>query len=123
MSSRFDKILAKAHQFYAVREALDRAVKTHTGRGQVGVVWHTQGSGKSYSMLFFARAAMREKALHNPTIVVVTDRTDLDSQGYTNVGVSFSFEIKANLTGTGAAQTANPTYAQLAGESAKEENV
>lgn len=77
------KILAKAHQFYAVREALDRAVKTHTGRGQVGVVWHTQGSGKSYSMLFFARAAMREKALHNPTIVVVTDRTDLDSQLYT----------------------------------------
>ena len=77
------KILAKAHQFYAVREALDRAVNTHTGRGQVGVVWHTQGSGKSYSMLFFARAAMREKALHNPTIVVVTDRTDLDSQLYT----------------------------------------
>lgn len=79
-SKSYVKILAKAHQYYAVREALDRAVKTHTGRGQVGVVWHTQGSGKSYSMLFFARAAMREKALHNPTIVVVTDRTDLDSQ-------------------------------------------
>lgn len=82
-SKSYVKILAKAHQYYAVREALDRAVKTHTGRGQVGVVWHTQGSGKSYSMLFFARAAMREKALHNPTIVVVTDRTDLDSQLYT----------------------------------------
>lgn len=81
-SKSYVKILAKAHQYYAVREALDRAVKTHTGRGQVGVVWHTQGSGKSYSMLFFARAAMREKALYNPTIVVVTDRTDLDSQLY-----------------------------------------
>ncbi|OFL53446.1 hypothetical protein HMPREF2765_06375 [Rothia sp. HMSC062H08] len=82
-SKSYVKILAKAHQYYAVREALDRAVKTHIGRGQVGVVWHTQGSGKSYSMLFFARAAMREKALLNPTIVVVTDRTDLDSQLYT----------------------------------------
>ena len=82
-SKSYVKILAKAHQYYAVREALDRAVKTHIGRGQVGVVWHTQGSGKSYSMLFFARAAMREKALYNPTIVVVTDRTDLDSQLYT----------------------------------------
>lgn len=82
-SQSYVKVLAKAHQFYAVRGALARTVRTHTGRGQVGIVWHTQGSGKSYSMLFFARAAMREKALHNPTIVVVTDRTDLDSQLYT----------------------------------------
>lgn len=76
------KKLAGYHQFHAVRKALASTIDaagTH-GQRRGGVVWHTQGSGKSLTMLFFVRQLQLAKALKNPTIVVVTDRNDLDDQ-------------------------------------------
>ena len=74
------KILAGYHQYFAVKKAIEKAkIATHTdGRG--GVFWHTQGSGKSLSMVFYAH--LLQSALKNPTIVVMTDRIDLDDQLY-----------------------------------------
>jgi type I restriction enzyme R subunit len=76
------KKLAGYHQFHAVRKALASTVEAAGVHGQRrgGVVWHTQGSGKSLTMLFFVRQLQLAKALKNPTIVVVTDRNDLDDQ-------------------------------------------
>lgn len=76
------KKLAGYHQFHAVRKALSSAIEAASAEGDKrgGVVWHTQGSGKSLTMLFFARKLQLAKCLRNPTIVVVTDRNDLDDQ-------------------------------------------
>ncbi|MDZ5448266.1 type I restriction endonuclease subunit R [Labrys sp. ZIDIC5] len=76
------KKLAGYHQFHAVRKALASTVEAADVGGQHrgGVVWHTQGSGKSLTMLFFVRQLQLAKMLKNPTIVVVTDRNDLDDQ-------------------------------------------
>lgn len=76
------KKIAGYHQFHAVRSAIQQVVTasrpggTHKG----GVVWHTQGSGKSITMTCFAARVMQETAMENPTIVVITDRNDLDGQ-------------------------------------------
>ena len=76
------KKIAGYHQFHAVRAAISQVVVasrpggTHKG----GVVWHTQGSGKSITMTCFAARAMQEAVMENPTIVVITDRNDLDGQ-------------------------------------------
>ncbi len=74
------KILPAYHQYFAVRRALESTVQAHGTDGRAGVFWHTQGSGKSLSMVFYARQLMRSAALSNPTLVVVTDRNDLDGQ-------------------------------------------
>lgn len=76
------KKLAGYHQFHAVRKALRSTVKAAEDGGgrKGGVIWHTQGSGKSLTMLFFVRQLQLAKALRNPTIVLVTDRNDLDDQ-------------------------------------------
>lgn len=74
------KVLAAYHQYFAVRKAIastERAAKTD---GKGGVFWHTQGSGKSLSMVFYAHAL--QEALESPTLVVITDRNDLDDQLY-----------------------------------------
>ena len=76
------KKMAGYHQFHAVRHAIQstvRAVKPG-GDKRIGVVWHTQGSGKSLTMAFFTGRVVLHKALENPTIVVITDRNDLDDQ-------------------------------------------
>lgn len=75
------KILAGYHQYFAVRKAVDRTVKATGGDGKIGVFWHTQGSGKSLSMVFYAH--LIQTVLNKPTIVVITDRNDLDDQLYT----------------------------------------
>ena len=75
------KILAGYHQYFAVRKAVQRTVKATNGDGKIGVFWHTQGSGKSLSMVFYAH--MIQEVLSQPTIVVITDRNDLDDQLYT----------------------------------------
>lgn len=72
------KILAAYHQYFAVRKAVDRAREAVEGDGRIGVFWHTQGSGKSLSMVFFAH--LLQEKLDSPTIVVITDRNDLDDQ-------------------------------------------
>ncbi|WP_100489113.1 type I restriction endonuclease subunit R [Sporolactobacillus pectinivorans] len=77
------KILAAYHQYFAVKKAIEKTkmATSITGNRKIGVVWHTQGSGKSFSMVFYAAALVRQ--LNNPTIVVITDRNDLDDQLYT----------------------------------------
>ena len=74
------KILAAYHQYFAVKKAVERtkAAASENGDRKIGVIWHTQGSGKSYSMVFYTAGLVRE--LNNPTIVVITDRNDLDDQ-------------------------------------------
>ena len=98
------KIIAGYHQFHAVNAAVEETVRAsgmgessvlreepggywsgrmHGGKPgdrRAGVVWHTQGSGKSFTMLFFAASVIREAAMRNPTLVVLTDRNDLDDQ-------------------------------------------
>ncbi|GAA2440932.1 type I restriction endonuclease subunit R [Streptomyces macrosporus] len=80
--------LAKAHQYTAVNKALDKTVTAVASDGRIGVVWHTQGSGKSKEMEFYSAKAMKHPALRNPTIVVLTDRLDLDNQLYTGFAQS-----------------------------------
>ncbi|MBL8414907.1 MAG: type I restriction endonuclease subunit R [Propionivibrio sp.] len=103
-SGALHKIIAGYHQFHAVNAAVEETVRAsgmperHLLRGGVGtywagrmhggkpgdrragVVWHTQGSGKSFSMLFYAARVVRHPAMQNPTLVVLTDRNDLDDQ-------------------------------------------
>lgn len=83
--SGLTKIIAGYHQFHAVRRAMDHTVAA-TGSGgdkRIGVVWHTQGSGKSLLMAFYARQVILHPAMNNPTIMVLTDRNDLDEQLFT----------------------------------------
>ncbi len=102
-SGTLHKIVAGYHQFHAVNAAVEETVRASGGVGgdvqdergaywagrmhggqpgdrRAGVVWHTQGSGKSFSMLFYAARMVRDAAMHNPTLVVLTDRNDLDDQ-------------------------------------------
>lgn len=72
------KILTAYHQYYAVEKAVARTREAVAGNGKIGVFWHTQGSGKSFSMVFFAHQLIQQFA--ECTIVVVTDRKDLDNQ-------------------------------------------
>ncbi|MEN8292030.1 type I restriction endonuclease subunit R [Acinetobacter radioresistens] len=76
------KKIAGYHQFHAVREAVQAtiAAATPTGDKKAGVVWHTQGSGKSISMCCYAGKLLQQPAMHNPTLLIVTDRNDLDGQ-------------------------------------------
>ncbi len=74
----YTKILAGYHQYYAVEKAAVRTEEAVKGDGKIGVFWHTQGSGKSLSMVFLAHHP-KVQAM-NPTIVVITDRNDLDEQ-------------------------------------------
>ena len=76
------KKLAGYHQFGAVREAIAQTVRATRPGGdrKVGVVWHTQGSGKSLTMTFYAGRVIDEPAMENPTVIVITDRNDLDDQ-------------------------------------------
>lgn len=74
------KILAGYHQYFAVRKAVESTKRATVTDGKGGVFWHTQGSGKSLSMVFYAH--LLQEALDMPTIVVITDRNDLDDQLY-----------------------------------------
>lgn len=74
------KILAGYHQYFAVKKAIASTKKATVTDGKGGVFWHTQGSGKSLSMVFYAH--LLQEALDSPTIVVITDRNDLDDQLY-----------------------------------------
>ena len=76
------KIIAGYHQFHAVRHAVNSTVAASAPEGnqRVGVIWHTQGSGKSLLMAFYAGQLVKHSAMANPTLVVLTDRNDLDDQ-------------------------------------------
>lgn len=82
------KRVAKPHQYFAVTKAVGSTVDAVRTDGRAGVVWHTQGSGKSMEMELYAHAVADHPALGNPTLVVVTDRTELDDQLFTGFAVS-----------------------------------
>lgn len=71
-----NKILPAYHQYYGVEKAIERTLNTTNGKA--GIIWHTQGSGKSFSMVFYVGNMI--KKLDNPTVIVITDRNDLDNQ-------------------------------------------
>ena len=74
------KVIAKYHQVHAVNAAVESVARAMGGDRRGGVVWHTQGAGKSYTMVFFVSKLRRDPRFANPTVVAVTDRTDLDDQ-------------------------------------------
>jgi len=78
------KKLAAYHQFYAVNNAVEssKEVVPNPDEDRIGLVWHTQGSGKSLSMVFYAKKIRQESSMKNPTLVFLTDRNDLDDQLY-----------------------------------------
>ena len=78
------KKLAAYHQYWAVNKALKSTLAARKGNKKAGIVWHTQGSGKSLTMIFYSAKLVRE--LDNPTIVVLTDRNDLDDQLFGTFG-------------------------------------
>jgi len=83
----FIKKIAAFHQFYAVKKAVEKSIKSvldgkNPEERRIGVVWHTQGSGKSLTMLFYARKVLKIKELENPLLLFITDRKDLDEQLY-----------------------------------------
>ena len=80
---RRTKIIAKNHQFFGVNNAYNAFLRREELKGKLGVFWHTQGSGKSYSMVMLARK-IKHKCIGNFTFLVVTDREDLDTQIYKN---------------------------------------
>lgn len=81
------KRIAKYHQYWAVNAAVESTVRAAgpDGDKRGGVVWHTQGSGKSFEMVFYAAKLMRDPRMANPTLVFITDRNDLDDQLYSEV--------------------------------------
>lgn len=83
------KIVAGYHQFHGAQKAVEQAISAtrKDGDRKIGVIWHTQGSGKSYLMAFFAGLAIKSPELENPTIVVLTDRNDLDDQLFGTFGL------------------------------------
>lgn len=82
-----NKILPAYHQYYGVEKAVEKTVNTTDGKA--GIIWHTQGSGKSFSMVFYVGNMI--KKLSNPTIVVVTDRNDLDNQLFETFSKCYDF--------------------------------
>lgn len=78
------KIMAQYHQYFGVNKSLESIKKSikPNGNGKAGIIWHTQGSGKSFSMVMLAHKLLLESSLSVPTIVVLTDRIDLDDQLY-----------------------------------------
>ena len=74
------KVMAKYHQVHAVNAAVESAARAIVSDHRGGLIWHTQGAGKSYTMVFFVNNLRHDERFANPTVVAVTDRTDLDNQ-------------------------------------------
>jgi type I restriction enzyme R subunit len=83
------KVVAGYHQFHGAQKAMRQAIEATRPDGdrKIGVIWHTQGSGKSLLMAFFAGLAVKSQALENPTLVILTDRNDLDDQLFSTFGL------------------------------------
>lgn len=93
------KKLARYQQYFTVKEITERVKTLEQGKRKGGVVWHTQGSGKSLTMVLLAQSIAQAKEIQNPRIVMVTDRTDLDSQ-ITNTFKKCGREVMNATTGT-----------------------
>lgn len=103
------KILAGYHQYHAVNKATESTVRAtlESGDRRIGVVWHTQGSGKSLSMVFYVGKLVLSDELQNPTIVVITDRNDLDDQLYATFGKSQDLLRQEPVQATSRAELRN----------------
>lgn len=130
-SDQLHKIIAGYHQFHAVNAAVEETVRAsgmvdenllrqnqghywvgrmHGGKPgdrRAGVVWHTQGSGKSFSMLFYAARVVRHQAMQNPTLVVLTDRNDLDDHSSANFSAATSCCARCRCRPIAASDCAN----------------
>jgi len=80
------KKVAAYHQYYAVQKAIQRTIEAMGDSQKIGVVWHTQGSGKSLSMVFYTGQLVVKEEMKNPTIIILTDRNDLDDQLFSTFG-------------------------------------
>ena len=87
------KILSQYHQYFGVKKAYESIKKNlkPAGSGKAGIVWHTQGSGKSFSMVMLAHKLITDIEMRNPTVVILTDRNDLDNQLYTTFSNAAEF--------------------------------
>ena len=85
------KVMAQYHQYYGMKKAINSVVNAVKNDGRAGVIWHTQGSGKSFSMTFLAGNLVKHNKLNNPTILVITDRNDLDGQLYDTFCSAYEF--------------------------------
>jgi type I restriction enzyme R subunit len=96
------KVMAKYHQVHAVHAAVESVAAAMGGDKRGGLVWHTQGAGKSYTMVFFVNKLRRDPRFANPTVVAVTDRTDLDNQlldTFTGTNLAAACEQAQEITG------------------------
>lgn len=96
------KRVAKPHQFFAVKKAVESTVEAVQSDGRAGVVWHTQGSGKSMEMELYTAKIMRHPRLANPTVIVITDRTELDTQLFEDFDASTILPEKPQTVATRA---------------------
>lgn len=108
-----NKILAAYHQYFAVKKAIEKTKIAISSKGdkKIGVIWHTQGSGKSFTMVFYA--AQLVKHFNNPTIVVISDRNDLDDQLYSTF--CDSYEILRQMPIQADVRKANDQQKELNG--------
>lgn len=131
------KKVAAYHQYYAVQKAIQKTLEAVGKSQKIGVVWHTQGSGKSLSMVFYAGSLVVHKEMKNPTIVILTDRNDLDEQLFTTFGNCKSLlrqtplqaTSRENLkeilhvSGGGIVFTTIQKFAEATGEISRRENI
>lgn len=131
------KKVAAYHQYYAVEKAIAKTIHAIENDHKIGVVWHTQGSGKSLSMVFYAGQLVVHPQMKNPTIVMLTDRNDLDEQLFTTFGNCKSLlrqtpvqaTSRENLkellkvTGGGIVFTTIQKFAEGTGELSSRENI
>ncbi|MDP3465479.1 MAG: type I restriction endonuclease subunit R [Sulfuricurvum sp.] len=131
------KKLAAYHQYYAVQKAIKKTLEAMGKSQKIGVVWHTQGSGKSLSMVFYTGQLVVNKEMKNPTIVILTDRNDLDDQLFATFGNCKSLlrqtpvqatsrdDLKSilNVTGGGIVFTTIQKFSDETGEISSRENI
>jgi type I restriction enzyme R subunit len=114
-----NKILGAYHQYFAVKKAIASTAKATKTDGRGGVFWHTQGSGKSLSMVFYAH--LLQETLHSPTIVVLTDRNDLDDQLFAQFAKCAAFLRQSPVQATCRKLSEDYKEALKRGEKRKEE--
>lgn len=131
------KKIAAYHQYYAVEKAVSKTIEAINTDQKIGVVWHTQGSGKSLSMVFYTGQLIVNPAMKNPTIVILTDRNDLDDQLFSTFGncksllrqtpiqASSREELKKilSVSGGGIVFTTIQKFSDATGEISTRENI
>lgn len=131
------KKVAAYHQYYAVVKAIEKTVQAVGDSQKIGVVWHTQGSGKSLSMVFYAGQLVVNEKMKNPTIIILTDRNDLDEQLFSTFGNCISLlrqkpqqatsredlKKKLNVSGGGIVFTTIQKFGDETGEISNRDNI